>query len=109
MLSNNKCQEKYLSAKGALNNIARSRKASDAQKKKARKARTRLTLDFINQNIIEAEERTEQFQQFIDVIEKAIKSIGKDSPIKALETLKSIAENSHKLIGPKNRKNSKIP
>jgi len=40
---------------------------------------------------------------------KAIKSIGKDSPIKALKTLKTIAENSHKLIGPKNRKNPKIP
>ncbi len=109
MLSNNKCQENYFSAKGALNNIARSRKASDAQKKKARKARTRLTLDFINQNIIEVEERTEQFRQFINVIEKAIKSIGKDSPIKALKTLKTIAENSHKLIGSKNRKNPKIP
>lgn len=52
----------------------------------------------IGQNIAEVEKRTEQFRRFIDVIEKAIKSIGKDSPIKALETLKTISQNSRKLI-----------
>jgi len=99
MLSNKICQEQYLSAKNALNNIARSRNASDAKKKKAREARTRLILDFIGQNIEQVEERTKQFRNFIDVIEKAIRSIGTDSPINALQTLKTIAENAHQLIG----------
>ena len=99
MPSNNKCQKQYLSARKTLNNIARSLKASEEQREKAKKARTKLTLDFIGQNIIEVGKRTEQFRQFIDVIEKAIRSIGKDSPIKALETLKTIAQNSRKLIG----------
>lgn len=99
MPSNNKCQKQYSDARKALNNIARSLKASNEQREEAKKARTKLTLDFIGKNIIEVEKRTEQFRQFINVIENAIKSIGKDSPIKALETLKTIAENSRKLIG----------
>ncbi len=99
MPSNAKCQEQYLSARKTLNNVARSLKADSRQREQARKARTKLTLEFIGQNISEVEKRTEQFRKFINVIENAIKSIGKDSPIKALETLKTIAENSRKLIG----------
>ena len=99
MLSNNKCQNEYLNARRALTNITRSLKATTAQREKARKARTKLTLNFIGQNIKEVEERTEQFRQFVDVIEKAIWSIGKDSPIKGLVTLKKVAESSRKMAG----------
>ena len=101
MPSNNKCQKQYLSARKALNSIVRSLKACEEQREKAKKARTRLTLDFIGQNISEVEKRTEQFRQFIDVVENAIKSIenGKRPPSKALEALKTIAEDSRELIG----------
>jgi adenosyl cobinamide kinase/adenosyl cobinamide phosphate guanylyltransferase len=97
-LSNKISQQEYLKARVALTNIARSLKATKAQREEARKARTKLTLEFIGQNIIIVEERTKQFRDFIGVIENAIKSIGTDSPINALKTLKTIAENAHKLI-----------
>ena len=99
MPSNNLTQKEYLNARRALTNIARSLKATKTQREKARKARTKLTLNFIGQNITDVEERTKQFRDFIDVIESAIRSIGTNSPIHALKTLKSIAENAHTLIG----------
>jgi hypothetical protein len=99
MPSNNQCREKYLSARRALNNIARSRKASATQRKEARAARTKLTREYIAKNIAQVEERTKQFRRFIREMNEAIESIGKGSPIRALETLTEIAENSRKLIG----------
>ncbi len=99
MATNEQCQEAYLNARRALNNIARSTAATEAQRREARKARTKLTSDFIGNNIIQVEARTKQFREFINAMEDAINRIGRNSPIHALETLKSIAEGAHTLIG----------
>jgi hypothetical protein len=99
MLSDKLSQEAYLNARKALNNVARSIRATKAQREEARKARTRLTLDFIGGNIQEVEARTRQFREFINEMENAIERIGKYSPIHALETLKNVVEGAHRLIG----------
>jgi hypothetical protein len=90
MPSETECQEAYLKARNALNNIARSLRATDAQRQEARAARTKLTLDFIGKNVEDVEVRSQQFREFIDAMEDAIEQIGRDSPIDALETLKTI-------------------
>lgn len=99
MPSNNQCQKQYLDARKALNNFARSLKACDEQKLIAKMARTKLALGFIGQNISEVKKRTEQFRQFKNVIENTIEKIGNGKNPPALRALKTIAEDSRKLIG----------
>ena len=99
MATNEQCQEVYLNARKALNNIARSATTTEAQRREAREARTKLTSDFIGNNIIQVEARTKQFREFINTMEHAIDRIGRNSPIHALATLKSIADGAHTLIG----------
>ena len=88
----------YTEARNALINIARSRQANEEQKKRARAARHKLTLDFIKQQDSELAARTKQFQRFIREMEGVIKSIGKDSPIAALKTLIDVVDKSKNMV-----------
>ena len=63
MPSNTKAQQIYEEARKTLNNVARSWKATRAQVQQARRARTRLTLEFIGENIQDVEQRTVQFKR----------------------------------------------
>lgn len=90
--------ETYESTRRAIDNIARSRKSTDKQKAKAKAARRKLALDFIQKQRQEIEARTDLFASFILEMEKLIKSIGKDSPIAALKTLDKIVKEAKTVV-----------
>ena len=98
MVSNQKAQEVYRNARNALNNIARSRRATPVQRQKARDAMTELTVSYVDKLIEKVEERTIQFQDFITSMETVIESIGSDSPIRALGTLQDIVAESKQIV-----------
>ncbi|MCH8315068.1 MAG: hypothetical protein IIA64_03760 [Planctomycetes bacterium] len=98
MPTNAQTQRKYEDARRALNNIARSMLATDAQVTAARKARTRLSREFIRQNIADVRQRTAQFSQFIRDIERVINRIGRNAPIRALDTLKAVVDSAKLLL-----------
>ena len=93
-----KTLDAYKQARNALNNIVRSRQANEKQKKRAKAARRKLTLDFIKQQESELAARTKQFQRFIRDMEGVIKSIGKNSPIAALKTLIDVVDKSKNMV-----------
>ena len=98
MPTNAQTQRKYEDARRALNNIARSMLATDAQVTAARKARTRLSREFIRHNITDVRQRTAQFSQFIRDIETVINRIGRNAPIPALDTLKAVVDSAKLLL-----------
>ena len=70
MITNDKAQKDYKSARKALNKIAHSLTADDDQIKAARKAREDLIDNYIGQQIEAVEKRTAQYVSFIETMEK---------------------------------------
>ena len=100
MVSDEKAQEQYQKAFNALNDIARSRRATPGQREEARKAMQNLTAKYVGKIIEDVEGSTSQFQNFITAMETVISQIGADSPIAALGTLKDLVNGSKKLVEP---------
>ena len=92
-------QKAYKDARTALNNIARSLKATRQQVGVARTARRKLTLDYIGKNIAAVEDRTQQYESFIADMETVIRRIGANSPIRALGTLTAIVDRAKAAVG----------
>ena len=81
----------YRNARNALYNVSRSRKATPAQRRRARRARSELTTEYIRKVDARIKERTEQFARFVQSMSDLIIVIeDDDSPVNALETLKDI-------------------
>ncbi len=89
-ITNAKAQKTFLAARTALNNISRSQKATLKQKNAARAARTKLTKEFVANNIAEVAARTALFKQFIRDMTAVIRKIKPGPPVQALSKLQGV-------------------
>ena len=76
----------------ALDEIATSIEASPEQVGAARRKRDKLDREFRDQVVENVEERTAQFQKFIDEMNEIIDDIGRDSPLNGVKKLKEIVD-----------------
>lgn len=92
------CLDAFLRAWAALDKIATSPKATDAQAADAERAREDLAHDFIRSNLDTLEERTKLFARFVTEMERVIDAIKTEGPIQGLKTLESITDDAAALI-----------
>lgn len=96
MVTVDKAQKDYEEARRILNNVARSRVATDSQKNTAKAARTILSLDFVGKRISAVNDRNAQYSKFVKDMTAVIAKIGKRSPIAALEELNTLVDKASK-------------
>jgi hypothetical protein len=93
MITKEMTQAAYLSARDALDKLAKTRTGVKKEHRKAaRTKRDALDRSFIDQNIEAVEARTALYESFISDMNALISDIGKDSSVEAVRTLKSIVD-----------------
>jgi len=98
-VSNKRAQEQYLAAREALDRVSRSRKASKAQKDRVRRERDRLDLEFIGVNIADVDERTRQYERFVENMRSLVSAISTDALVGGVLKLTEVIEASKPLLG----------
>ena len=88
----------YQQARGALEAISRSRKASDAQKHAARRARDQLDMEFCGRAIANVQARTAKYQDFIQNMEALLASLQSDALVHGITTIKEIVDIAKPLV-----------
>ena len=89
----------YEKALDAINAVIRARKGvTREQKEQARKRRTELTLNYIDQAIADVEERTAKFQAFIDDMQALIESFDSGTKAASVRRLKRVVDEATMVI-----------
>lgn len=89
-VTNQDAQAAYLRARQALDAVSKSGQASDKQKQAARRAREKLDLDFIGQNIADVEARTQKFVDFTNQMESLVESLSGDALLRGMRGLTEV-------------------
>ena len=97
-ISDKQAQEQYLRAREALDAISRSRKATDSQKKTARRERDRLDLEFVKQSFVNVQERTIKFQEFVNNMERLVSNLETDLLLRGMKELSEVIVAAKPLI-----------
>ena len=91
-------ERQYEAAKARLLPIAMSLTATDEQREAAARALDDLNRDFLGQVVGSIEERTQQFEAFIDRMERAIAELQQSSVLASVELLQSVVDESSAIV-----------
>jgi len=97
-ISKAQASARYQEARDALSAIVQSPKATQAEKKLARRKRDMLDSEFIGRALSDIEERTAQFESFVAEMDAVTDRLEGNSLVKAVRKAREVTDKAKKLL-----------